>query len=207
MLGEKKIKLGRHWSYNLLNDPKRLTFVLSRYKFAAKMGARNKRVLELGCSEGIGASILSEFSTSYTGVDMDKDAIETAKQNWENEKVSFILDEFLGKKYGSLDTIVSLDVVEHILPEIEQLFFNTIYNNLNDDGIGIVGTPNVTSEKYASSPSRAGHVNMFDAERLKEAMQRLFHNVFIFGINDEVVHTGFSSMAHYLICLGCNKIR
>jgi predicted TPR repeat methyltransferase len=48
------------------------------------MGARNKRVLELGCSEGIGASILSEFSTSYTGVDLDHDAIEVGKRIGKN---------------------------------------------------------------------------------------------------------------------------
>ena len=33
----------------------------------------------------------------------------------------------------------------------------------------------------------------------------LFHNVFIFGVNDEVVHTGFIKMAHYLIGMGCYR--
>ena len=33
-------KFSNHWSYNFREDPKRLAFVLSRYQFAAKMGAR-----------------------------------------------------------------------------------------------------------------------------------------------------------------------
>lgn len=205
LLGNKQINLGQHWSYNLYNDPKRFAFVLSRYKFAAKMATRGKRVLELGCSEGIGVPILSEFAESYTGVDMDREAIETAKQNWATDKIVFIENDFLDKTYGIFDTVVSFDVVEHIVPDSEQLFFDTIYNNLGDDGISIVGIPNMTAAIYASSASKVGHVNMLDVERLKLAMQRLFHNVFIFGMNDEVVHTGFAPMAHYLICLACNK--
>jgi hypothetical protein len=34
-------------------------------------------------------------------------------------------------------------------------------------------------------------------------MQQFFHNVFVFSMNDEVVHTGYSPMAHYLLALGC----
>ena len=205
LMGDGEIRLGRHWSYNLHNDPKRLAFVLSRYKFAARMGGRNKRILELGCSEGIGAPILAEFAESYTGIDSDGDAICTAKQNWTAGKFRFVEDDFLAKTYGSFDVIVSLDVVEHILPAGERLFFEAIHKNTAKEGMAVIGTPNLASADYASSASRAGHVNMFDAERLEKAMKRYFRNVFIFGMNDEIVHTGFYPMAHYLICVGSGK--
>ena len=78
----------------VVHDPKRLAFVLSRYKFVAKMGTQDKDVLELGCSEGIGAPILSEFAKSYTGIDTDVGAIKRAKQNWYNSKIKFIRDDF-----------------------------------------------------------------------------------------------------------------
>jgi hypothetical protein len=32
-------------------------------------------------------------------------------------------------------------------------------------------------------------------------MERHFRTVFIFSMNDEVVHTGFSPMAHYLLAV------
>jgi len=203
LLGEEHIELGSHWSYNLWNDPKRLAFVLSRYKFAAKMGCKQRTVLELGCSEGIGSPILGEFAKQYTGVDMDQEAIVSAKKNFGEDKFTFIEDDFLGNTYGTFETVISLDVVEHIQPDSESRFFETIVKNLGSDGIGIVGTPNITSVPYASPASQAGHVNMFSAQRLKSTMEHYFHNVFIFGINDEIVHTGFAAMAHYLICLGC----
>ena len=205
MLGESRKMLGRHWSYNLHNDPKRLAFVLSRYKFSAKMACKNKHVIELGCSEGIGAPILSEFAISYTGVDLDGPAISTAKVNFSDKKCNFIEDDFLGKTYGVFDSIISLDVIEHIKPEYEKLFFDAVSANLGEDGVCVVGTPNITSDQYASEASKLGHVNLYSGERLIEAMETVFNNVFIFGMNDEVVHTGFNPMAHFLIAVGCYK--
>lgn len=205
-LSGEDIRLGRHWSYNIYNDPKRLAFVLSRYKFAAKMSAcKGKHILELGCSEGIGAPILGEFAAGYTGVDMDAEAIEAARVNWTDDKFTFIADDFLGKEFGVFDSLVCLDVIEHIDRSQEQCFLETIYRNLSEDGICIIGTPNITASEYASCASKEGHVNMFDADRLFETLKKIFFNVFLFGQNDEVVHTGFSPMAHFLIGLGCYK--
>jgi 2-polyprenyl-3-methyl-5-hydroxy-6-metoxy-1,4-benzoquinol methylase len=203
MLGSGEKELGSHWTFNLWNDPKRLGFVLARYKFAAKMASPSRRVLELGCSEGIGAPILAEHATAYTGIDIDGPAVEAARRNWAGERFTFMTGDFLDAPVGRFDAVVSLDVVEHIQPDSAHLFFDAIAANLDGDGVAVVGTPNATSEAYASEPSRRGHVNLYEAPRLRESMERLFHNVFMFGINDELVHTGFAPMAHYLVAVGC----
>lgn len=197
--------LGRHWSYNLRNDPKRLAFVLARYKFAGRMAGTGRRVLELGSSEGIGCPMLAAAARCYLGVDLDEPAIATARANWEGPTRRFVADDFLGKHYGTFDVVVSLDVIEHIHVEYEELFFDTVYRNLDDDGVCIIGTPNVSSVAYASPASQRGHVNMYDADRLAGALGRVFHTVLRFGLNDEVAHTGFSPMAHYLVQVGCYK--
>lgn len=207
MLGNYSVTWSDHWSYNFRNDPKRLAFVLARYKFAAKMGSSQRSILELGCGEGIGAPILAEFALSYTGVDLDEAAISGARGNFQADlpKYRFIYEDFMGKTFGSYDSVVSLDVVEHIYPEHEALYFETIMDNLNERGIAIVGTPNITAAPYASEASELGHVNLFSQKRLKEALERYFHNVFPFGINDEILHTGYAPMAHYIICVACNR--
>jgi 2-polyprenyl-3-methyl-5-hydroxy-6-metoxy-1,4-benzoquinol methylase len=207
MLGNGSKRLGRHWSYNLRNDPKRLAFVLARYKFAARMASKNHSVLELGCSEGIGCPIVIENARSYLGVDLDESAVETARQNWEGDKCKFHCCDFLGKTLGKFDAIISLDVIEHIHPEDEDLFFKTVYDNLDEDGICVIGTPNITSAAYASPASQRGHINLYDANRLAASMGKIFHNVFRFGMNDEVAHTGYDPMAHYLMHVGCYKRR
>ena len=195
--------LGHHWSYNLRDDPNRLAFVLARYRFAATMACSGKKVLELGCSEGIGVPILAQFTASYTGVDMDGPAITAAQKNFSGAKCRFLEDDFLEKKYGVFDSIISMDVIEHIHAKFEAQFIDTVRKNLGNDGICIVGTPNIASEQYASPTSRLGHVNLYNADRLAKSMRTLFHNVFIFSMNDEMVHTGFAPMAHYLIAVGC----
>ena len=111
----------------------------------------------------------------------------------------------MGKTFGAFQTVVSLDVVEHIYPQHEALYFETLANNLSPDGIAIVGTPNITATPYASKASNLGHVNLFSQARLKETLEHYFHNVFPFGMNDEILHTGFASMAHYVFCVACNK--
>jgi hypothetical protein len=64
-----------------------------------------------------------------------------------------------------------------------------------------LGMPSVQSQPYASPLSKAGHVNCKDATDFRNLMMEYFHHVFVFSMNDEVVHTGFSPMANYLIAV------
>jgi cyclopropane fatty-acyl-phospholipid synthase-like methyltransferase len=205
MLGNHCVRFGDHWSYNFINDPKRLAFVLSRYKFAAKMACKRGKILELGSSTGIGATILGESMQEYVGVDLDESAIRTAQKNLAPPKFQFIFDDFMGKTYGQFDAVISLDVVEHIHAEYEDLYFTTLFQNLSSSGICVVGTPNITSTPYASLASQMGHVNMYSMERLQTVMKKYFHQVFPFGMNDEMMHTGFAAMSHYIFCVGFYK--
>ena len=71
-------------------------------------------------------------------------------------------------------------------------------------GILILGTPSRESQPYASEPSREGHVNVKTQAALRALCERHFTTVFLLGMNDEVVHTGFGPMCHYLwaLCVG-----
>ena len=70
--------------------------------------------------------------------------------------------------------------------------------------MAVIGTPNITMSPYASEGSKIGHVNLFDQERLYDFLSQVFQNVFIFGMTDEVVHTGFYPMCCYIfaVCAG-----
>jgi len=61
--------------------------------------------------------------------------------------------------------------------------------------------PSLESQRYASPQSKAGHVNCKSGPDLKKTMEEYFHSVFLFSMNDEVVHTGFYPMAQYLLAL------
>ena len=202
----KTVRLGSHWAYNYLNDPKRLSFVLSRYRLAAQMSSRARSVLELGCSDGIGATTLKQGRNSYLGIDLDKKAIQHAIDSLSHQDgFDFIYNDFMGKEYGSFDAVVSLDVIEHIHKEHEAEYLSTIWKNCHDQGVVIIGTPNITAAQYASAESNLGHVNLFSQQRLCDSLSAFFHSVFPFGMNDELPHCGYANMSHYIFAIGCNK--
>ena len=105
---------------------------------------------------------------------------------------------------GRFDAAYSLDVIEHIRAEDEDIFVTNLAASLAEDGVLIIGTPSLQSQAYASPPSKEGHINCKDQGGLKDLLLRHFKNTFIFSMNDEVVHTGFYPMAHYLfaLCVG-----
>lgn len=195
-----RITLGPYFS-EIKYAPRRVLFALSHYKFAAKMLGEGKDVLEVGCSEGLGTLLLAEAANHVLGVDIDNDAIKEAQKTFASEKIEFATADFLGGKLGDFEGIVALDVIEHIYPENEPLFFTSLCRNLKDYGVCIIGTPNQTAGQYASPGSIIGHVNLFSWDRLKTTMESYFHQVFLFSANDEVIHTGFYPMAHYLIAV------
>src|SRR5262249_30224464 len=97
-----------------------------------------------------------------------------------------------------------LDVLEHIAAPDEETYVINLCRSLTGDGVLIIGSPSVESQLYASPLSKAGHVNCKSGKDLKDLLDQYFERVFIFSMNDEVVHTGFYPMAHYLfaICAG-----
>lgn len=196
--------MGLTTSYFWRHDPKHLLFTLSRYKFVAKMLEGKKRVAEVGCGDAFGARLIASGVTQVDGYDFDPIFIEDAKQvSADVKNASFfvhdILKKPLPKKY---DAIYALDVIEHIPKKQEAAFMKYVRKSLNPNGVLILGTPNLTSQTYASAPSKEGHINCKTHDELRALMADYFENVFLFSMNDEIVHTGFGPMAHYLFVMG-----
>ena len=200
---DRPFSFGPHYSYQFRNSRRHIIFSLSRYKFAMKMAGPGKKILELGCSEGLGIWYMAEFAKLAHGVDFDGNAIDWAKKNLPREKLTFTCDDFIGKKYGEFDAVVSFDVMEHIYKKNEKPYFKTISRNLKTTGVCIVGTPNIEAARFSRPEVNGAHVNMYSAQRLISVLECYFHNVFLFCQNDEIIHTGFTPMANYLICLCC----
>ncbi len=201
--------LGVMTNYVWQTDPKRLLFVLARYKFAARMLAGKARVLEIGCADAFGSRIVRQFVASLTVVDFDpvftKDVQTRMDRDWPMQvRLHDMLSGPLGETF---DAAYSLDVMEHIPQQDEHRFVKNIADSLTEDGVLLIGMPSLQSQQYASPGSKAGHVNCKTAEGLQESLDPFFANIFLFSMNDEVVHTGFYPMAHYLFALCCNKRR
>jgi 2-polyprenyl-3-methyl-5-hydroxy-6-metoxy-1,4-benzoquinol methylase len=195
------------WASNIWrHDPRHLGFLLARYKFVAKMLSQQKRVLEIGCGDATGTPIVLQTVGSIHGIDFEPIVLEDARKRFEHEKItnaSFAVHDIVEMPVAdTFDAAFALDVIEHIPPSKELRFIANTARSLSQHGVAILGTPNVTASAHASAASKAGHVNLKSAETLRNLLTYSFHTVFIFSMNDEIVHTGFYPMAQYLLGVG-----
>ena len=190
------------------DDPRRLAFTLSRYKFVSKMLSGCSHVLEIGCADAFATRVVQQEVGRLTAIDFDpvfvQDVHNRMDERWKFD--CFTHDILHGPVPGApYDGAFSLDVLEHIPAQDERDYMANACASLGPNGVLILGMPSLQSQQYASPPSKAGHVNCKDAPELKALALDYFHNAFSFSMNDEVVHTGYHPMAHYLLVLCCGK--
>lgn len=192
--------LGMHSSYGWEVDPKRLCFTAARYKFVSKMLEGKGKVLEVGCGDAFFSRVVAQHVGSLHAVDVSRAYIGSAlKNNPKDGRWKVWLNDWdiLKEPLFGFDAVYCLDLFEHIREE------DLLLDNLARCApVCIVGTPSLESQAYASEISKLEHVNCKTKQGLKEAMQRHFSQVFMFGMNDEVLHTGM--MPAYLFALGVN---
>lgn len=199
-----EINLGPWTSYSLINDPKHMCFVLSRYKFCAKMLEGKKNIMEVGSGDGFGLPIIAQAVNHVYSVDWDKRLLEgNAKRLSHLRNVTYLnIDLNEDSPQIEVDAIFSIDVIEHLEPTKEANFFKNIVGCLKPQGVLITGTPNVTASQYATPRSQIQHINLKSMQTLRELTEKYFENVFMFGMNDEVIHMGYAPMCHYIWSLG-----
>lgn len=201
-------QLGVEKNANWDGDPKRLLFVLSRYKFVAKMLSGKGRVLEVGCGDAFPVRILLQEVDAIHAVDIDprfiEDALERMDPDW--PFTCAVHDMVAGPVEGLFDAAYTLDVLEHIPAESEERFLENILASLTPTGVLIVGMPSLESQEYAAPLSKIGHINCKRGPELRKLMLNHFENVFMFSMNDEVVHTGYQPMAQYLFAVCAGKL-
>ncbi len=192
---------------SVLHDLKHLGFTLARYKFAAKMLARCRHILDVGCGEGLGTlMLLADTPARVTGIDFDEAQIGYARQHvlpHGRGRLAFLCQDVVAAPYADdpADGLVSLDVIEHLHPAEEPRFLQHCAEALEPRGVAVIGTPSLHAQQFSSPRSQKGHINLFDPVRLASTLERHFSRVFVFSMNDELVHTGFSKLAHYLMAL------
>ena len=137
-----EIDLGRYASFWFHKTPRRMLYCMSYYKFASKLIGKEKRVLDVGCNEGLGTFLIGKECGFAKGIDFDEEAITQAKKNFKEPFVDFEAGDFLESiSIEKWDAVVNFDVIEHILPEHSHDFLGGIANQLTPEGVCVIGTP------------------------------------------------------------------
>lgn len=201
----RETRLGLMSSFIWNDNPRRLLFGLARYKFVARMLEGRQHALEVGCADAFGTRLVQQTVGNVSVADFDPVFLQDIRARLDDEWLLGVYLHDMVKTplipLPNFDAAYALDVLEHIKPEDEDRFIRNILASLTDTGVLIFGMPSIESQVYASPQSLAGHVNCKTGDDLKKTMERYFNTVFMFSMNDEVVHTGFYPMAHYLFAV------
>jgi 2-polyprenyl-3-methyl-5-hydroxy-6-metoxy-1,4-benzoquinol methylase len=205
--GIERLGLMTAWAWH--DDPRRLTFTFARYKFVASMLSGFDRVLEVGCGDGFATRIVAQSVQKVAAIDFDSEFIDDAVARQSDEwPIEFSVGNPMdGPLKGEYDAVYALDVLEHVPSTDEDRFITNMIAPVRENGMAIIGMPSLESQAYASPQSREGHVNCKRQGELRSLMRQYFHNVLMFSMNDEVVHTGYAAMAHYIVAVCCGRRR
>ncbi len=200
--------------HQLKTDPKHLGFFCARHKIVGKLLKGRKSVLEVGCQDGFGTFLVSEYVEKIIAVDIESSHITEAKNIWEklSDRITFWAGDILKSKLpnSGFDAAYMLDVFEHIDPAEADAFTKKIIEYLDEDrGILLVGMPTKESQIFASKLSRLGHINMFKINEAKVFFEKYFNFVIVLGMNDEMINLNFEPLNHYMIVIasGIKNVR
>ncbi len=131
----------------------------------------NKKIIEIGCGCGEYIDIMKQFAKNVYGIEHKTDSVKNATSKGLKVFESFVEDSNAVIPEGPYDAFYIMNFLEHI-PNLSE-FLGGIYNNLTDDGCGLVEVPNgdfVIKNKMFSE-FMLEHVTYFTTETLKRTLE------------------------------------
>ena len=116
------LSMGVRTSHNYIEDPQRLVFSLSRYKFVAKMFEGFTNVLEVGAGDGFKSPIVKQHCKNLYLCDILEENLQAFKSTGIKNTQFFLHNFIQTHTYRKFDGIYSLDVLEHIHKKRKKFF-------------------------------------------------------------------------------------
>lgn len=167
-------------------DRKRSSVLFNRhiasYYFSLPL-TKGKTVIDLGCSDGYGSSLIAKSAKEIIALDIDRQTIEEARKKYKNENLKFKIGNALMLNWkNKFDIVVSFQVIEHI--KDVGMYLNQINKILKDKGIFICSTPNrLLRLSKGQKPWNKFHVHEYEAEELLSILKNHFLRVDVFGLH------------------------
>jgi SAM-dependent methyltransferase len=136
------------------------------------------RVLEIGCGEGIGPSLLARRAASVLALDYSEKAISISRQLYGDCGIQFQLMKVppISFPQDSFGAVVCFQMIEH-LKEPEELVVE-INRVLGDGGCALIATVN-KEESISENPY---HLHEFTAVELECLLKKNFDEVKMYGV-------------------------
>ena len=149
----------------------------ARYKFASKYIKKGDHVLDVACGVGYGTDILAKKAGSAIGIDIDRETVVYAQQNFSQNSANFILSaaESTPFKDGYFGTVVSFEMIEHL--QNPGIFLKEMVRITKKGGFVIVSTPNKEVHSVDGKPMSIYHTKEFSYQELSTLLKKYFKSV------------------------------
>lgn len=147
--------------------------------------ARGARVLDAGCGEGYGPTMLADDGADVVGLDLDVSTLQHAHANY--PQVSFVCGNLVAMPFadGVFDTVVTLQVVEHLWDQ--QAFVAECARVTRGFGTLVMSTPNRLTfspdHVPGESPTNPFHSRELDPREIVELVAPHFDVVTLLGVH------------------------
>jgi len=161
---------------------------LFAYEYATKIFSDKEEILEIGCGEGYGTSLISKGVKTIVSLDVDLKTLKDAREKY-GDNCNFVLYDGanLPIKSDKFDGVVSFQVIEHVRDDSK--YVSEIQRVLKNDGIFLCTTPNRTYRlKPGQKPWNPFHLREYYSKDLENILKNSFSEVKVVGIRgtDEV---------------------
>ena len=153
------------------------------YEAVSGYAAAGSRLLDVGCGEGYGASIVASFVDEYVGVDVATAAIEHATLRFGSYAASFLCYDggHLPFDDETFDIVTSFQVIEHV--EDVAGYMSEIRRVLKPAGVFTATTPNrLRRLDPGERPWNRYHLREYAPLDLHDTIARVFTHVEILGV-------------------------
>lgn len=168
-------------SYEIISD----NVLNQRLSFAYHRAAERVRgdMLELGCGTGRGIPLFLKNAKTYTAIDKNDKLTEHLSGIYPDCRfINKHIPPFAGIPDNSIDTIVTLQVIEHI--ENDHQFISEIHRVLKPNGQAVISTPN----RPLSLSRNPWHVREYTSAELQKLLGKYFQKIDFQGVmGDEKV--------------------
>lgn len=142
---------GNYWKGSDFKEHLKLTSFQTTYNYLINKFPPPQKILEAGCGLGRWVIPLSEKNYDVTGIEIEKEAINTIKKNYNADNLELVNGDIFNMKFADkkFDIILSLGVLEHFEnKDVQKKAILEHIRVLKDEGTFLITVPNLSFIRF-----------------------------------------------------------